>query len=180
MEEHHKQTKKLVAKYRNDQRENDNKLDRVKKRLVAAQQKVVKDRAKWQEKLYKLNKELDKSSDRVYAQKRKARDAIAAQLQKAKKLEIEILNYIEGLEELNDQLQGQCKDALSAKKSAQKESKKAKALAQSRLEKWHAERNERRELQDELVRQAGIKKETESIIGKYKSLLSKSQQQKKL
>ena len=72
------------------------------------------------------------------------------------KQELKMQNYIDGLEELNDELSEEVKAAISDKLAELKSNKKAKDLAGQRLQKWHDERNKRRQAEDELAWQHAL------------------------
>ena len=79
-------------------------------------------------------------------------------------------NYIDDLEDYNEIKSEELKEALKAKRDAVRSTKKAKALADQRLQKWHDERIKRRELSDELAAQQAIAKETLAIVKQYETM----------
>jgi pyruvate-formate lyase len=60
--------------------------------------------------------------------------------------EMMLKNYIESLEEENDELRDELKAAITDKRAAVRKSEKDRKLAKSRLDEWDAERLLRREL----------------------------------
>ena len=71
-----------------------------------------------------------------------------------------------------------CK-AIAAKHVALKSTKKAHALAAARLEKWHAERNARRDAQDEVARQEKVIREMNVVTERYRTEAEQLQARKR-
>ena len=103
----------------------DGKYAKVVQRLLTVQKKLSTKRAIWQSKLDKLNDELLVTTDRVYNEKKKRRDAIGQQVDKARSKETEMQNYIEGLNKMNFELADEVKEAIKQKRAALDSSAKA-------------------------------------------------------
>ena len=152
----------------------DRRYDTLKSKLSKSKSEVEAEKTKWQDKLDKLNAELETASDNVYLEKRKRRNAVSQQLQKTQQKETELRNYIEGLEEKNAQLAEDCLNAIKDKAAAKKASDRVKRKAAARLKNWHAERNARRAAEDELARQADVLTETEKVLESYRDAAQNS------
>ena len=157
----------------------DAKHERVKTRLDAAKAEMENEKDKWQTKLDKINSDLETASDKVYLEKMKRRNAVSHQLQKAQQKEIELKNYIEGLEEKNAKLAEDCVQAIRDKAATKKASDRVKRKAAARLKNWHAERNARREAEDELAKQADILTEAEKVLESYRNAAESSAETKR-
>ena len=97
------------------------------------------------------------------------------QIDKTADSEADMQNCIEELEDCNSDQSAELKAALKNKRAAVKSTCYAKALAKSRLKKWHDERNLNRILQDKLVHQQNIAKEAKYFLAKYQSLMMRSE-----
>jgi chromosome segregation ATPase len=129
----------------------DAKYAKLQKRLASTKEEVVSEKAKWQDKLDTANAEVDQASDELYLEKRKRRDAVQVQINKANKKQKELQNYIDSLADDNVDLEQEWLIALEGQKKASELRGKAEHIAAKRLEKWHKERNARRDAQDQLV-----------------------------
>ena len=174
-----KEVAKLQSDFADEVRRNEDKCTRLSSKLSKAKDEVSKQREQWESKLLNLNNELTKSSDRLYLEKRKRRDTVQEQVNKSRAKETEMQNYIDGLDERNADLSDELSLAIKEKKAAVKLSKSAKALAAKRLEKWHAEVNTRRELQDKIALQDRILIETENVLDYYKAAAESNAAHKK-
>ena len=65
----------------------------------------------------------------------------------------DVKNYTDSLEETNDELRNELKQAFQEKRAAMRLTAKAKRLAANWLEKWHKEREQRHEVEDKLAQQ---------------------------
>ena len=117
-----------------------------------------------------LNDELAKASDRVYSEKRRGRKSTQQQINKAAASVTEMQNYIDELEDCNENQSSELKQALKDKRAAIRSTRKAKLLAEKRLKKWHDKRTKSQELADEIDEQVSIAKETLVIVEKYESM----------
>ena len=130
-----KELKKLESERNARQAIHASKLDKMKHKLVQQKSKISEERAKWQGKLDALNEELDKASDRVYREKSKGRKIMQDHIDKAKVSSAEMQNYIDDLEDYyNETKSKELNEALKAKRAAVRSTKKAKALADQRLQ----------------------------------------------
>jgi chromosome segregation ATPase len=77
-----------------------------KKRLAAVQEQSAKEREKWQSKLDALNEELSVASNRVYQEKARRRAQIREQLDETARVQMILQNYVDSLEEENEELYG--------------------------------------------------------------------------
>ena len=118
-----------------------------------------------------LNRDLDEASDQAYNVKRKGRRAIQAHIEKSSENEIKMQNYIDSLTDKNKKASSEMSAVLKQKCNAINQSQRAQALAASRLQKWHDERNKRRQLQDDLVVQQKNAKATDAVMQKYKAIV---------
>lgn len=116
------------------------KIEQLKSRLEDSRQKVADERKKWQETLNVLDAELATTKDQVYNEKVKRRNAVQQQIDETKRIESDLRNYTECLEEKNVDLCRELKDAIIAKHAAARSSRRDKHLAKSRLDKWHKEK----------------------------------------
>ena len=135
---------------------------------------------KWQGKLDALNEELDKASDRVYREKSKGRKLMQDHIDKAEVSAAEMQNYIDDLEDCNETKSKELNEALKAKRAAVRSTKKAKALLDQRLQKWHDGRIKPRELSDELAAQQVIAKETLAIVKGYETMVMNSEENRRI
>ena len=73
---------------------NDKQLNNMKKKLVTVKLGLSEEINKWQKRLDRVNADLDAANDRVYAQKKRNRDSIAAHIAKHKgKFSIVLVTY---------------------------------------------------------------------------------------
>ena len=82
---------------------------------------------------------------------------------------MELQNYIEGLEQMNKELQLEVHNAISDKWHAERLTKKARALAAQRFCKWHDERDSRRLAQDKIAQTQNILRQTKIVIKAFGS-----------
>ena len=116
--------------------------------LEQAKEKVAEEADKWRIKLNKLEEELAAANDRIYSEKMRHRQIVQKQIDNATYNEQLLQNYIESTEETNDELSRELQKALSDKLASERQTAKAKKLAADRLQKWHDERQRRKEAQD--------------------------------
>ena len=110
-----KEIEKLESKRNDMQAAHTAKLAKIKNKLVQQKNKISEEREKWQGKLDKLNEELSKASDRAYREKSRGRKLIQDQIDSAAKRSSEMQNYIDDLEENNENYSKELKDALKDK-----------------------------------------------------------------
>lgn len=149
---------------------------KLKSKLEKTKGEIVDEKIKWQSKIDKLNKELESANDRVFLNKRSKLKELHTQMEKAKKKENELVNYIESVQEENFEMAEEWKLAKKEKRDAIKKHDKMKDLAASRLDKWHAEVNARRDAENELARQTKIMKKSDEIMEKYRAEISRSKE----
>ena len=105
------------------------------------------------------------------------------QMDEAKEVAAQVQNYEESFLQENNDLRAQLKKALSDKRSAIRQSKKDKQLAQSRLAKWHEERERRRVAEDYAAQQskvaAALKLTLASYVARVESNLETKKRMKK-
>ena len=75
---------------------------------------------------------------------------------------------------MNFELADEVKAAMKEMRSAERKSVKAYKLAESRLLKWHEERNARRHAHDEMVLSGKAAAQSQKILDTYKSMLENS------
>ena len=177
-EKHRQQLKKQQSEHeavvRVSERRQAKSREQWRKKLLAGQEKLSADRARWQEKLDKLDAELEKASDRVYSEKVKRRRDVQQQLMQAANGEMKMQHYINSLDESNAELTAELKTALEEKRAAKKAKAKAKKVAADRLEKWHAERALRQAYEDELAEKERIQRDMEAVLAKYQAKIEAS------
>ena len=113
------------------------KIDKMKRKLVQQKNKISEERNKWQGKLDVLNDELSTVSDRAHRQKSRGRKLIQDQIDKATISSNIMQNYIDELEDKNKAQSQELKQILKDKRAAVRSTRKAKAFAEQRLQKWH-------------------------------------------
>ena len=118
---------------------------------MAAQLKLKTEKEKWQNDLRSLDMDLSTAEDRLYVEKVKRCQAIQQQSDEMQQAVSIVKNYADSLEETNNDLRDELKQALLDKYAALKLTFKAKQLASDRLEKWHIEREQWRAVEDELA-----------------------------
>ncbi|KAL7552655.1 hypothetical protein ACHAWF_015887 [Thalassiosira exigua] len=143
---------------------NAKKSGRIVTKLQRSLSDMMFERSKWESRLDKLNEDLARAGDRVYLEKKKARDAVQLHMNKAAEKEAELKNYIAELEDTNRELDVKLCAALAELNKANRSNNKAKRLSAARLRKWHAEREARKDAQNELAHQEKIFRETKKLM----------------
>jgi hypothetical protein len=136
--------------------------------LEQAKEKVVQEAEKWRYKLNRLEEELSVANDRVYNHKMKQREIVQKQINNATLNEQLMQNYIESLEDANAELSRELQCALSGKRASERQTAKARKIAAERLQKWHDERNKRKEAQDLAAKNEKAARDAEKLILEYK------------
>ena len=144
------------------------KIQQWKERIAALRDDVSKEKEKWLEKYYKLEKELQETRDRVYTEKAKCRTLLQKQIDETERVQMMLRNYADTLEEENEELRHLAKEAVTQKIAAERASSKHKKLAKDRLDKWHAEKHLRRIAEDHAAQQEKIAKDLQKIMQKYR------------
>ena len=170
---------KLRAEYEAIIRVKDAKANKMKECLSKLQDKLSEEKDKWQNKLTVLNDELTSANGRVCVEKRKQRDAVQRQLDIASEKRAQMKNCIEILEDDNAALEEEWFDAINEQEAAKTMSHTYKVLAALRLDKWHSERNARREAEDELARESKAVLVAEEIVDSYKALAETNAENKR-
>jgi hypothetical protein len=141
-----------------------------KKRLAAVQEQIAKEREKWQSKLDALNEELSVDIDRVYQEKARRRAQVREQLDETARVQMILQNYVDSLEEENEELRTELKDAIKDKCAAVRTSEKDRRNAKARLDKWHAERYLRRQAEDYAAEQEKINRSLQETLKKFQDV----------
>lgn len=84
--------------------------------MVAAQLKLMTEKETWHRQLQSLDNDLATAKDQVFIEKAKRREAVRQQLDKAQRAVSIVRNYSESLEETNNDLRDELKQALLAKR----------------------------------------------------------------
>ena len=92
------------------------KEETLKNRMVAAQLKLMTEKETWHRQLQSLDNDLATAKDQVFIEKAKRREAVRQQLDKAQRAVSIVRNYSESLEETNNDLRDELKQALLAKR----------------------------------------------------------------
>ena len=145
-----------------------NKQELLKNKMMAAQLKLKTEKEKLQNNLRALDMDFLTAKDRLYVEKVKQRQAILQQLDEMQRAVSIVQNYADSPEETNNDLRDELKQALLDKYAVLKLTSKAKQLASDRLEKWHIERKQWRAAEDELARQQKTTKDMELIMEEYR------------
>ena len=174
-----KEVAQLETDYAKRTQLNENRYKRLSSNLSKARHELSHEKAKWTDKLNALNNELAASNDLVYVEKRKRRDAVQRQIEIASEKETRLKNYLDSLEGDNVALEEEWLAAINEKEAAKKMSRTHKALAALRLDKWHAERNARREAEDELARESKALSFAVEIVDSYKALVETNAENKR-
>jgi hypothetical protein len=148
-----------------------------KLRLAQAKEQVVDEAEKWRINLNKLEEELSAANDRVYNQKIKHRDIVQKQIDNATLNQQRLQNYIDSLEESNEELSRELQLALSGKRASERQTAKARKIAADRLQKWHDERNKRKEAQDLAAKVEKAARDAEKLILEYKETTQDTRRQ---
>ena len=143
------------------------KVERYKQELGKVRAQFDNVELHWKNKLRKLDEELSTANDVVVAHKSKYRRLMQQQMDEAKEFATQVQNYEESFLQENKDLRAQLKKALSYKRAAVRQSKKDKQLAQSRLAKWHEERERRRTAEDYAAREAKVAAALKLTLASY-------------
>ena len=119
-----------------------NKQELLKNKMMAAQLKLKTEKEKLQNDLRALDMDLSTAKDRLYVEKVKRCQAILQQLDEMQRAVSIVQSYADSPEETNNDLRDELKQALLDKFAVLRLTSKAKQLASDRLEKWHIEREQ--------------------------------------
>jgi hypothetical protein len=109
---------KAVLHEMNEQHKKDKQ--QWKLRLEQAREKVAEEADKWRIKLNKLEEEISAANDRIYNEKMKHRQIVQKQIDNATYNEQLLQNYIESLEETNNELLRELQKTLSDKLASER------------------------------------------------------------
>jgi hypothetical protein len=157
----------LESEYQVSLQAKDDKVATIKQKLADVKDQVHKEKEKWQFKLDALNAELEKANDRVYQEKARRRAQVQNQLDETARVEMILQNYVESLQEENEELRNELKEAIKDKRVAERKSEKDRRNAKARLEKWHAEQFLRRQAEDYPAEQEKINDALQKTLKKY-------------
>ena len=129
-------------------------------------------------KICALQDSLGAMKRRLHDEKSKHRKVMFDEELKCKQLENKI-QELNSLEETNNDLRDELKDALSEKSRATRLTAKAKKLASHRLEKWHIEREHRSSAEDEVAHLNKSAMQMNKIIEEYRMVIEQSQKSKR-
>ena len=127
------------------------KINHYKNCLKVVQEQTAVKKEKWKAMLTNLNVELLVDNDRVHNAKANQRTLIQQHLDETAHAKMMLQNYVDSLEEENDELHMELKMAISEKSTALQKSEKEWNFAKSWLNNWHAERFLHREAKDRLL-----------------------------
>lgn len=157
-------------------KQHDAKIQQWKDRFAQLRDDVAKEKESWILKYNNLEHLLTLSKDRLYSEKAKCRTLVQRQIDEAKRVEIMLKNYSESLEEENVELRHELGTAIKEKRKAEQASHKSTQLAKDRLQKWHAEKQLRREAEDYVAKQEKSRIQLQDIVNNYKQMLTNSQE----
>lgn len=150
-----------------------NKYDRIvckwKRKLEAEQEKLKVDREKWQAKIDKFDDKLDGANNRVHNEKQKNRDLIQKHIDEVAAQEMEMNLTIQDLKEENFDMAEEWRAAMTEKRVAVQRTKRVVRESATRLAKWRAERDARREVEDEVACMPKEAKVQKDIMDRYQA-----------
>ena len=155
------------------------KMQRLKDELLQVKLQLMSVGYQWECRLSKLEAELSTANDRVVAQKSKYRKLIQQQRDEAREVASQIQNYEESFLQENAELRAELKMALSKKRTAERQSRKDKQLAQARLSKWHEERDRRRVAEDYAAKQSKVAAALKLTLASYVARVENNLETKK-
>ena len=155
------------------------KQDSLKSRMMAAQLKLMSEKLKLESELRSLDNDLSTTKDQLYIAKAKHRHAMQHQLDETQRAVSIAQNYADSLEDTNNDLRDELKEALSEKRRATSLTAKAKKLASHRLKKWHIEREHRRAAEDKVARLNKSAMQMNQIIKEYRMVIEQSHKSKR-
>jgi hypothetical protein len=119
------------------------------------------------------------AKDLIYAEKAKCRTLVQSYIAETERVEMQLKNYAESLEEKNQAIHQQLQAAITAKLAAERSSLKDKDLAKKRLDQWHAERHIPRPADYYAAQQEKIARQMQATLDKYKTIINECQDTKK-
>ena len=128
-------------------------------------------------KLCALQDSLGAMKGRHQDEKSKHRKVMFDEELKRKRLENKIQQELNSLEETNNDLRDELKEALSEKSHATRLTAKAKKLASHQLDKWHIERERGRAAEDKVAHLNKSYMQMNKIIEEYRMVIEQSQNQ---
>jgi hypothetical protein len=143
-----KQNREQDASMKISKVKSDKKYEQVRSKMIAVSTKLKDQRIVWQKRL----SELDVSSkNRISTERERRRCSIQQQLDKSSAVEDQLMEIINGLEEMNNQLAEEVKSAKKDRRTALNLYDKSKDAAKKRLEKLQHEKEKKNLLKDELT-----------------------------
>ena len=138
------------------------------------------ERIKWRSRLDEMSAKASRASSRVNDEKAKARRLVQHQLDNATIREMELEAHIRALEEINKDIEEECKSAVKDKRKATNSCNNARQLARQRLEKYRKEKDAKDALRDELACVVKANAKQGGILERYTKELEHSKGEKKL
>ena len=172
---HKRQSSRLELKYeartRVSDRARSKERDRWQKKIEKAQEAVAADCVRWQHKLDTIDADLTKANDIMYQLKVNHRREVQSHIDNAIHAESQMKNYVDSLNDKNESMRQELKEALSDKRNAARLSARARRVAQARLEKWHVKRFLRRAAEDEVFTQKQHTQDLALLHTNYKAMV---------
>ena len=176
---HKRQSSRLELKYeartRVSDRARSKERDRWQKKIEKAQEAVAADCVRWQHKLDTIDADLTKANDIMCKLKVNHRREVQSHIDNAIHAESQMKNYVDSLNDKNESMRQELKEALSFKRNAERLSARARRVAQARLEKWHVERFLRRAAEDEVFTQKQHAQDLALLHSNYKAMVRKDE-----
>jgi len=151
---------KLVASLQVQANQYDKLVLKWKKKLEAEQEKLKVEREKWQDKINKLDAKLEAAKNRIHNEKQKNRDLIQKHIDEVAEQEMGMNLTIQD-------------------RKAVKRTKRVVSESATRLAKWRAERDARREAEDKLARISKQAESQKAVLERYQTALEASDDTKK-
>jgi hypothetical protein len=127
----------------------DLKYEKVQNKMIAVKEKMKEQRLIWQRRFAKLE---SSSKKRLHKEREQRCNAVQQQVSKTSAMEDQLLEIIDGLEDMNYKLVYEVKSAKKGMRAAMKLYDKSKAASEKRLQKLETEKLEKMELKDDLSR----------------------------
>ena len=170
---------KLVASLQVQANQYDKLVLKWKKKLEAEQEKLKVEREKWQDKINKLDAKLEAAKNRIHNEKQKNRDLIQKHIDEVAEQEMGMNLTIQDLQEENFDMAKEWQAAMYEKRKAVKRTKRVVSESATRLAKWRAERDARREAEDKLARISKQAESQKAVLERYQTALEASDDTKK-
>ena len=174
-----KQKSKHEAEIKSAEEKYQKKTQRWSDQLEKVKLKMMEEGQQWEDRLRKLDDELSSANDRIYLQKKKIRDLVQKQIDESYEVATQVQNYEDSFLDKNKDIRAKLKKALSDKRAAERQSRKDKQLAQSRLAKWHEERERRRTAEDYAAQEAKVAAALKLTVASYIARVESDQKKKR-